>query len=315
MLKLQTSASQDRGVSDPRRGAFSPCIPCLGIGFAAALALACSGEDETQRTLDPVQVGMTDDMAPTYDDGEMQIFEVKLPVGFPIVQPTDAQRESLARVENVPNYLDHYPWLTNQDVQVQITWTLTNLDAEDHNVWLLIDPWNEYGRYWPGFTQAEEDELIPNYSGIQVYFEVPGTASGRETRRHGTFTFEDMNELAIDFATAMNLIANPPESDNQDGYDALPTYVNHAFNIENRSYNDVYVKGYVPGLVPGLTGIDLGLRVLGSVDENGVSHAANVAVEIGVEVVDKGNSKVLTTDLTPWPEPEQFITVGTMAGM
>src|SRR5262245_57703517 len=119
MLKLLTSAFQDRGVTDPSHGASSPIIRWFGLGLGAALALACSSEDETQRTLDPVQVGMTADMAPTYDDGEMQIFEVKLPVGFPIVQPTDAQRESLARVENVPNYLSHYPWVTNQDVQVQ----------------------------------------------------------------------------------------------------------------------------------------------------------------------------------------------------
>jgi hypothetical protein len=305
MLKLLTSRFSGWGVDNPRRGAYPPWIQWLGAGVCGVLALACSSEDEAQRTLDPVVVGMTADMDPTYDDGEVRIYEVKLPVGFPVVQPTEAQRSSLASVENTPNYLSHYPWVTNADLQVQITWTLTNLDAEDHNVWLLIDPWNEYGRYWPGFT-LDDEELIPNYSGIQLYFEVPGTASGRETRRHGTFTFEDMNELAIDFATVMNLIANPPPSEDPDGYEGLATYANHAFNTENRSYNDLYVKGYIPGLIPGLTGIDIGLR----------THApANVAIEIGVEVVDKGNQKVHETDLTPWPEPAEFITVGTAAGM
>jgi hypothetical protein len=85
-------------------------------------------------------------------------------------------------------------------------------------------------------------------------------------------------------------------------YDPTATYANHAFHPENRSHNDPLVKYYLPTLVPGLTGIDLGLRT---------HEAANVAVEIGIEIVDKGNQKVLDKDLTPWPEPDEFITVGT----
>jgi len=281
-------------------GATRPATTLLGAALVATLALGCS-EDEEQRSLDPVSVGMTSDMTPVFDDGEEQIYEVKLPVGFPIVQPTEAQLNSLGEVENVPNYLPRWPWLTSADVDVQITWTLSNLDAETHNVWLLIDPWNEFGRYWPGFQEGDEGEQIPNFSGIQFYFEVPGTESGRETRRHGTLTFADMQELAIDFATVMNLIANPPASDDPE-YDPTTTYANHAFHPENRSHNDVLISGYLPTLVPGLTGIDLGLRT---------HERANVAVEIGIEIVDKGNQKVLDKDLTPWPEPDEFITVGT----
>jgi hypothetical protein len=300
MVNSLSSSVWDRGVFAPVLGAARPATTLLGAAVLAVLSLGCS-EDEEQRSLDPVSVGMTSDMTPIFDDGEEQIFEVKLPVGFPIVQPTDAQLNSLGEVENVPNYLPRWPWLTSADVDVQITWTLSNLDAETHNVWLLIDPWNEFGRYWPGFQEGDEGELIPNFSGIQFYFEVPGTESGRETRRHGTLTFEDMRELAIDFATVMNLLANPPTSDDPD-YDPTATYANHAFHPENRSHNDVLVGGYLPSLVPGLTGIDLGLRT---------HEPANVAVEIGIEIVDKGNQKVLDKDLTPWPEPGEFITVGT----
>ena len=300
MVNSLNSTVRDQGVFTPTIGAARPLTTLLGAVFSATLMLGCS-DDEEQRSLDPVQLGMTSDMAPVYDDGEEQIFEVKLPVGFPIVQPTEAQSNSLAAVENVPNYLSHYPWLTSSDVDIQITWTLSNLDPETRNVWLLIDPWNEYGRYWPGFQEGDEGEQIPNFSGIQFYMEVPGTESGRETRRHGTLTFEDMRELAIDFATVMNLIENPPASDDPD-YDPSATYANHAFHPENRSYNDVLITGYLPSLVPGLTGIDLGLRT---------NEPANVAVEIGIEIVDRGNQKVLDKDLTPWPEPGEFITVGT----
>jgi hypothetical protein len=302
MVNSLNSTVRDQGVFAPTIGAARPSTTLLGVALAATLLVGCS-DDEEQRSLDPVQLGMTSDMDPVFDDGEEQTFEVKLPVGFPMVQPTEAQLNSLSAVENIPNYLSHYPWINSGDVDIQITWTLSNLDAETHNVWLLIDPWNEFGRYWPGFQEGEEGEMIPNFSGIQFYFEVPGTESGRETRRHGTLTFEDMRELAIDFATVMNLLANPPASDDPD-YDPTATYANHAFHPDNRSYKDQLISnsGYLPTLVPGLTGIDLGLRT---------HERANVAVEIGIEIVDKGNQKVLDKDLTPWPEPAEFITVGT----
>jgi hypothetical protein len=302
MVNSLNSSVRDQGVPAPGVGASRPLVSLLAVVLGAATALGCS-EDDQQRSLDPVMLGMTSDLAPIYEDDETSIFEVKLPVGFPIVQPTDAQRDSLAGVENIPNYLSHYPWVMSSDVDVQITWTLSNLDPDNHNVWLLIDPWNEYGRYWPGFTEGDEGELIPNNSGHQIYFEVPGTASGRPSRRHGTFTFEDMREVAIDFATVMNLIANPPASDDPEE-DPTATYANHAFHPDNRSYNDALIRssGYLPSMVPGLTGIDLGLRT---------HEAANVAIEIGIEIVDRGQEKVLDTDITAWPEPEEFITVGT----
>ena len=75
-----------------------------------------------------------------------------------------------------------------------------------------------------------------------------------------------MNEMAIDFATVMAMIKNPPPLPNgakDDGTmmtDPLPIYANHAFNWQNRSYNDVLVEPYIPKVIAGLTGIDFGFR-------------------------------------------------------
>ncbi len=53
--------------------------------------------------------------------------------------------------------------------------------------------------------------------------------------------------------------------------------INHVFNVQNRSYNDVLVKQYIPPVIAGLTGFDLGLRTY---------EPANVAIEIVIEIVD-----------------------------
>jgi hypothetical protein len=193
-----------------------------------------------------------------------------------------------------------------QDSRVQITWTLTNLDEESHNVEVLVDPWNEFGRYYPGFqvTDVQDEEQQPNFSGIQIMFELPGTKYDRPSRRHGTFTFEDMHELAVDFGTAMNIIQNAGPVDPLAEDNPVAGLVNHVFNQQNRSFEDVLAKPYIPTVIPGLTGIDLGLRTY---------EPANVAIEIVVEVTDTGSERVITDrddDTKLMPEPTAIITAG-----
>ncbi len=277
----------------------------LGV-LALGVALAGCGEEEETRTLQPQVLGMTSQIGSIYDDGEMTLYEVKMPVAFPIKAPTQAEQASLNANPVAP--YPAKPWVTTDDVKVQISWTLTNLDPDTHAVELLIDPWNEFGRYWPGLALVDADngEFQPNLSGIDILMELPGTASGRSSRRRGTFTFQDMNELAIDFATVMNIIATAPPPDPNAEYDQTVTLANHAFAVENKSYNDLLVKGYIPNVVPALIGIDAGLRT---------REPANIALEIVVEVVDLGSERVIKRDEKDAviPEPTNFITVGSAA--
>lgn len=297
------SERQRSGASSPVAWGLGP-TKCLVLAVAAMATLGC-GEKEETRTLEPVRLAMTDQLAPIYEEQEMSLFEVKLAVPFPIAAPTDATLSELSGQAADP--FPRMPYLHQSELSIQISWTLSNLDKANHNVELLIDPWNEFGRYWPGMsvTNAQREQQQPNLSGIDVLYELPGLDDGRDSRRHGTLTIQDMDELAIDFATVMNIIATapPPDPTLDAAENPAVGLVNHAFAVENRSYKDVVIQPYIPKTVPGLTGIDLGLRTY---------EPANVAIEIVVEVVDKGSGKVIKRDetkRTPMEEPTEFVTI------
>ena len=303
MLPIQQIHDDSRsiaGAHSPRVGA-SALLRCSArrAGLALALALVACSNDDTKRSLDPVQVAMTSDTAPIFEGEDLTLYEVKRGIRFPMAAPSESDVAALQQRAVAP--FERFPFITNEHVEVQVTWTLSNLDAETHNVAILVEPWNEFGRYVPGLllVDADDGEFQPNTSGIQILLPVPGTEGSDSSRRHGTFTIEDMNELAIDFATAMNMIANPPGEEAQYGVAGL---VNHAFAREQRSNRDVLSKPYIPSVIPGLTGIDIGLRTY---------EPANVALEVVVEVIDKDSGKVLEedSDAEPLPEPSVEISV------
>jgi len=287
MRKNRHFTRSSTGASRLGAGVSSPQVALLLLS-GGLLTLAC-GSKEQDRNLQPSEVGMTLDVAPIFDNGETKLFEVKKGLQFPIVQP---DKDSLSALKkNAVQPYGRQPWVTTSDSKVQLTWTITNLDDDGHNVELIIDPWNEFGRYYPGMqlANASEQKFEPNKSGIDHYYVLDGKGAGESSRRHGTYTFDDMNELAIDFATVQNLIkVKPPlpagyQSNNDGMDDPLPIYANHAFSFENRSPNDLLIRPYIPAVIAGLTGIDFGLRT---------GEPATVALEISIEIVDLGNNRV-----------------------
>jgi hypothetical protein len=271
----------------------------------SAAAIGCADQDH-EESLPPLQVGMTKEVAPIYDDGELVIYEVKKGIAFPILAPSDAMRGELAPMEPY----GRSPWLTTDDLDVQVTWTITNLDDDEHVVEMLVDPWNEFGRYYPGLqvTDAENDELMPNFSAIDKRYIVAGKGAGEASRVHGTYTFADLKEAATDLATVMGIIKNPPpaESDDPDAEDPRVAFANHAFHWQNHSYDDPLVHSWVPPTVAGLTGLDIGFRTY---------EPATAAIEVAVELVDKNGKRVKTedsnSDARVLPPTEEIITVGT----
>jgi hypothetical protein len=246
---------------------------------------------------------MNESVAAIYDDGELSIYEVKASFPLPIAAPDSASQQALQREGTAP--YGAQPWVLNDQVRVQISWMISNLDAETHNVELIVDPWNEFGRYWPGVTviDEEEGEALPNLSGYDRLIQVPGTKQPGESRVHGVIAFDNMHELAVDFATVINIIENPPPEDDESSYGAA-TLVNHAFDIHNSSEDDPLVRSYIPDVIAGLTGFDFGLRTTG--------EPFNVALEIVVEVVDTGDQRVLEESSSdPALEvPETQFTIG-----
>jgi hypothetical protein len=271
----------------------TPALVVIGALLAASGAVGCGAESDKQ-TYDPVALGMTADTPPFIDEGDTTIYEVKREISLPIVVPTEADMANLGTV--VPPYT-RTPWITIQDVKVQVSWTISNLDNDAHNVEILLDPWNEFARYVPGISVGEE-ETVPDLSGIDLLLRVEG-----KRRKKGIFTFADMDEVATDLATAQNIIgmSGAGAGTMDDGVNGL---VNHAFEIHNRSVDDKLIKGYVPATIAGLVGFDIGLRTF---------EQGNVAVEIVVEVTDYAGNRVTTDKLlkidgTMWITPLTTLT-------
>lgn len=310
MTKFRASGGLRVGSAGPNVGSAAPFCALLAASVAATGALGCGESEGEKQTLEPQQMAMSAADTPVYSDREMTLYERKLSVPLAIRRPNQSEREPLWRVKAPP--FPRGPWVTSGEVRLQVTWTISNLDPDGHAVELLVDPWNEFGRYWPGMnlTNAQQNEFQPNLSGIDRVMFVDGTRAGDASRIHGTFTFDDLHELAVDFATVMNIIATVPPGDpaEMDAADSPATLVNHAFSWANRSYDDPLVAPYRPPIVPGLTGFDIGLRT---------REPANVALEFVIELVDKSDeSKVLTPDskdrkLDP---PTEYVTVGFEGG-
>jgi hypothetical protein len=304
-----------------------PVLGSRALAVTATVALsvfttAC-GEDERTRILDPVQVAMDESVMPSYSNDDMTLFEVKKAVPFPIIAPNDEALAALQEQQVEP--YGRHPWVTLEDHRVQLSWTLTNLDDEQHEVQILVDPWNEFGRYYPGLTlvDAENGEVLPNLSGIDNRYILEATSKGAGSRRQGVYTYEDLDELARDFGTVMSLIDNPPTAYPgggmlEEGESALPAYVNHAFDVQNRSERDPLIRAWIPGVVAGLTGIDVGLRTEdGECMDDGMGgrtcRAPRMALEVVVEITDLGSGKVRREGASDalLPPTQEIVTIGT----
>jgi hypothetical protein len=290
------------------RSYFAPgsnSAPALLLALSAAL---CACGDDTQH-LDPLSVAMVNDgtLTPVYDDNELTIYEAKTSLMLPIKAPESAELDDLENPSTDTDPFTRSPWIRQRDLEIQVTWTLSNLDDDDHDVWLMIDPWNEFGRYEPAI-HLDGDRAVRDLSGIDMLFLVPGvkskTKGGSGSRVVGTITFDDMDELALDFATVFKILkdAAPVENADETVDDPRSTLVNNAFNVRDRNYNSPLLGPYRPLVVPGLVGFDYGVRT---------SQPANVAVEIVVELRDRKKRVARggqTTGLLA--APEGVITVG-----
>lgn len=266
---------------------------------ASWLLIGCGGDDTHQ--LDPQSLALTKQTAAFYDDGELTLYETQLPVNLPIRKPTSDEQKTLDGEKVMP--FGHEPWVTPRSVRVQLTWTLANLDKEEHAVEVLVDPWSEFGRYVPGITK-DGDKSLPNFSGIQELYDLPGLGDTRPARIQHTFSYDDMDELATDFATAINIIKTvKPTMDGTTVDDPRIAYVNHTFAIENRSGSDPLTDKYRTTVVPALLGFDLGLRT---------REPANVAIEFTIEMVDEDGNHVLPDGSSdkPLEAPNTTITLG-----
>jgi hypothetical protein len=296
-MKAASFEASARHAHPTRAGARPHCALAV-LAIVAAVATVGAGCDNgNAQVTPPVVLGMTDQIAPSYQDQEITIYTVQMPVPFPIRKPTDVERKPL---ENALPPYPRTPFLLNDDERVEVRFTLTNLDDQQHSLELLLDPWNEFARYKGGVTVVNDETTIPNFSGYDKFFVIEGKA-----RIVGTITTDDMHDLAIKLATVENILAQTPAMPNPMDPNSNPTaLINRVFNIQNRTNTgDPLFTKYIPGVIAGLTGFDLGLRTYGP---------ANLAVEITIDVTDtsKDGNRVEQPGATDplMPEPTTILT-------
>ena len=306
MVKQQATWASARGArifswgpGTKRVGGASPrrAIAAL-VAAALPVAGACTDGAADQVT-QPVDLGMTASMAPYYSDGETTLYEVQVPVPLPVRKMTSADLQAVgAAPPGTP-----YPrgvFLRAEDESVEVRFTISNIDNAEHDVWLLIDPWNEFVRWQPGVTVVDDETTLPNY-GYDLEFTVPGNQ-----RVEGTITSDDVHEIAIKLAAVEKLLASPQsQTTTMTGSDFDVTQVaNHIFNPQNRSNavpTDLLYTPWIPPVIAGVTGFDLGLRT---------TELANVAVEITIDVQDLRGDRFVPQDDTRDPQmgvPQQVL--------
>jgi hypothetical protein len=275
---------KDAGTS-PR----SPAHAAIAIGaMAALLAQGCAPSGSDQQT-PPIDLGMTSGLTmPYYSDQNVTLYQVQTHVRLPVRKPTGADLSGLGAAPKGTAY-PRAPYLLASDESVLIHYTLSNLDADTHTIWVLFDPWNEFVRYNPGVTVVNDETTIPNY-GYDLEFVVPG-----KSRLEGDLTSDDTQEMAIKLASVMKLLASPlamASANNPNGYDAT-TVANNIFNPQNRSNsNDPLYTPWIPPVIAGMTGFDLGLRA--NVGPGG--KPPNMAIEITMEVQDLNGNRFVAQD-------------------
>jgi hypothetical protein len=259
--------------------------PRFFVAAVAMLAAAGCSKGAGDQMTSPFPLGMTDTTPPYYSDGQLTLYQVMAPVPLPVRAMTGADTRTLgAAPAGTP-----YPrgvFLRAEYEGVEIHYTLSNVDKSSHDLWLLIDPWNEFVQWRPGVTVVNDEITVPNY-GYDLEFVVPA-----RDRIEGTITFDDTHEIAIKLAAAEQLLAGAMQGQATTGgamFDATAV-ANNIFNPANRSNSvpsDPLYTPWIPPVIAGLTGFDLGLRT---------SEPANVAVEITIEVQDLHGDRFVIAD-------------------
>jgi hypothetical protein len=257
-----------------RRGAALAIAP---LGLAVMIGACAQGNANTDP---PVVLGLTSSAPAYYSDAELTLYEAQAQVPLQVRRPTSAEESALGKSPPFP----HAPFLQASDLTIEIHYTLSNLDAKDHTVELLLDPWNEFVRWEPGVTVIDDDDTEPNFSGYDDYLIVPA-----KSRVEGTITSDDVYNLEANLATVENILANPPANLSV----SLTAMCNHIFNLQHRSNDgDPLVTPFIPKVTPGLTGFDLGVRT---------SEPANVAIEVVLDVTDNNGDRLLPSGSTSKP--------------
>jgi hypothetical protein len=242
---------------------------CLGFATAGASICVAGCESSTNATgeLPPTVVSMSANAAPYYSDDELTIYWEETPVSLPVKKGTGLPA-------NAGSPYPASPYLLTSDYTLQVNYTVTNLDNVENAVWVTMNPWNQFVRYYPGVTIVSDDETEPNLPGTERAVVIPPKG-----RVQGTFTTDDMTNLAVKLDIAMDIMTAKIGA--MATYDQA-TLVQHDFDDQFRiNDDDPLMKPYFPKVDAGMTGFDLGILAY---------NPGDVALEIQIILTDMSES-------------------------
>lgn len=116
---------------------------------------------------------------------------------LPVRQPTQTERQALGKLQQQLMLPDAVPWAQARDFDIEIEWSVKNLDSMKATVIVALDGGNEFGDYVPGAyinpnANVEDQTPPPNLLTTEpLVIEAGAMASG-------TFREDDLQESAID---------------------------------------------------------------------------------------------------------------------
>lgn len=264
--------------------------PLAGCLLCVLLLAGCLAEEEHVGD-EPIHAfAITTQTAPLFAGEEESLYIVEARIELPITPPNNLVLDRLSQsdTEDVP--WDRLPWVRGDDLAIEVDWALTNLEDSDARVAVILNGFNEFHEYQPGFV-VDDDDVIPDFSQWERELDL-----GPFETRTGTIRIEELDEVAVDLSTVVN---GAPNS-------------NMVVHFESHSATDPRVQPFIPPTIAGLTGIRVGMRAT-NLPETECADGADCGLlvfEATVRVRDDAD-KLASGDDEPWelPDPAPFVPV------
>lgn len=116
---------------------------------------------------------------------------------LPVRRPSKTERQALADLQQKLMLPDAVPWAQARDFDIELEWSVANLDATTATVIVALDGGNEFGDYVPGAylnpkANANDQTPPPDLVTSPPLVIQPGARSS------GVFREDDLQESALD---------------------------------------------------------------------------------------------------------------------
>jgi hypothetical protein len=116
---------------------------------------------------------------------------------LPVRQPTQAERQALGKLQQQLMLPNAVPWAQARDFDIEIEWSVRNLDTMKQTVIVTVDGGNEFGDYVPSAyidprANPEDQAPPPHLLTSEPLVLDPGATV------NGVFREDDLQESAID---------------------------------------------------------------------------------------------------------------------